>query len=242
LALNPITKKPWTQSEFQGELNRINADEKRKWKEANRKTIDELENLKNRASTSEEDKTRLQTQIDQLNSDMQTKEEQQKTALTKLQDKYDGDTKKYLSERDTWKGRFESEKFQNEIAQACRVKDREAFDPGQISALLSPNKKFVEEIGADGKPTGQILTKITFRKPDKDGKDVVLDLSVEETVKTMFEMPDKYGNLFKATVKSGFGENNSNQRMNGKKVEDMSNDEYEKSRLEILAQSRAQGN
>lgn len=236
VAINPLTKKPYTQPELQAEFNRISKNEKDRNNEKNKKTIEELEAVKNRATTSEEDRTRLQTQIDQMTADMQTKEEQQKSALDTLQKKYDGETKKLGAERDTWRNRFESATFEFEVAKAAETHG--AFKAQQVAALLSPNKKFVEEVGPDGKPTGKILPKVTFRKMDKDGKEVVLDLSIGDAVKTMVEMPDEYGNLFKSTVKAGFGSSNNGGGASNKSVEDMTDEEYEKSRLDIMANAR----
>jgi hypothetical protein len=94
----------------------------------------------------------------------------------------------------------------------------------------------VEKLGPDGKPTGEFEARVKFTG-EKDGKPVQLDLTPDETVKLMTEMPQQYGNLFISAATGGLGGGNgsSGPKAPITNIKDLSNEEYEKRRAEILA-------
>jgi len=87
----------------------------------------------------------------------------------------------------------------------------------------------------NGEPTGMLAPKVKFPDTDKDGKSVILDLTVTEAVKRMKELTDQYGNLFKGTAAGGIG--GSTVPTTGGKIDisKMSQEDYEKNRAAIKA-------
>lgn len=233
-------------TEQQNHINRLLAEERRKTQEqartANQKTIQELETLKQNQNLTQQEKDSLQRQIEELQNQYRTKEEQQQTEYTKLQKKYNDDTKVLTTERDTWKNRFERRVITVDLRDAA--KEHKAVDPEQIEALLGPKTTVVEEL-IDGKPTGNLVSRVRFTGRGQDGKPVQLDLSPSDAVKAMKEWPEKYGNLFESESRGGLGQNNSGgaaQNAGGgiPDLERMSPQDYQKNRQKIREQMLTQ--
>lgn len=190
---------PQPRSFSQDEVNRFLADERRKFQSK----IQGFEDLQTKLNLTEQQKTEFEQQLETMRGELQTKEEQQTQALTKLQKKYDTDIAAGKNETATWRQRFETKLKDVEIlASAAKFN---AFNPTQIQAILGPQTTVTEELGGDGRPTGNFVARVKFKGRDKDKKEIELTLSVEDAVKAMTEMPDVYGNLFKSASAGGTG-------------------------------------
>ena len=187
----------------QEEVNKFLADDRRKHKTQNEKLIGQLEELKTSQGLSVAEKSSLEQRIEELQSANMTKEELAKKEKDKLTKGYRKDLESLTSERDNWKVRYTNSTIQRAIIDSAV--SNEAFSPNQLVAILQSNTRLVEDLGDDGKPNGNFITKVKFNDIDKDGNPIVLDISVNDAVKRMKEIPEQYGNLFKSGASGGLG-------------------------------------
>lgn len=220
------------QSFLQSELNRVNASEKRK----NQELAEQLENLRQTAQLTEQEKEELTQRIESLKSTYQTDSEQAKN-------KYDSDLKKLNTQianlqksEIKWKTDYENEVSRNQIKEASE--EYKAHRATQIEAILLPLIKYEEALDANGKPTGKTIPMVNFPAKDKEGNPVELKLSIKDSVKKMTEMVDDYGNLFQNQSNSGLNASNNGNLGNGRlgNLDDMTPQDYAKKRAEILKQ------
>lgn len=187
----------------QKKLNAILAEERKKHTEAIQKQVADLEQLRRSSALTAGEKANLEKRIGELQDSMLTKDELTKKEQDKLLTDHKKQVETLSGEKETWRGRFTDSTISRGITDAAVTGD--SFAPSQIVALLKPNARLVEAADADGKPTGEFSIKIKFTGTDKDGKPVQLDLTPEEAIKQMKEMPEHYGNLFKSTMSGGLG-------------------------------------
>lgn len=219
----------------QQELENVVAQERKKFEQTTRKTIQELENLKKLSGTSEAAKASLEQRITELNETLMTKEELARKEKERLTNEFQHKLKTTEEERQTWENRYKSSTAQREILDAA-IKNQ-AFDPEQIEAFLSPKARVVEIMDDAGNPTGNFTTKVKINTTGKDGKPVTLDVSVEEAVKNMRETPDRFGNLFKDLSSGGTGGTGGNGPKGPLDVTKMSPEQYRAQRQQILSRS-----
>ena len=121
-----------------------------------------------------------------------------------LEERYNLDTKKLQDSVVVWEAKYKSSVTDRSLLDAAMKND--AFNPNQIVGLLRPMTRMVEQIGDDGKPTGELIPMIDF--PDIDtntNESIMTRRTPEEAVHRMKELGEQYGNLFKANVVSGIG-------------------------------------
>lgn len=187
----------------QNDLNRFLADDRRKHEKRVSDTVSQLEALQKAKGLSDQERGQLQTQIDELKSSLLTKEEQAHKEKERLERTHKETTTKLESDRDMWKLNFTREAISNAIITASSR--HKAISAEQVQAILVPNTRITEVLGDDGKPTGQFVPKVKFADKDKDGKAIELDLTIEESVKRMKELPERFGNLFESDSTGGLG-------------------------------------
>jgi len=189
----------------QDDVNRFLASEKRKFKDSQQKLIDELEALKTKSNLTDTERTELEERLEAQRRELMTKEELAKKDKDKLIKEHQASTDKLTGERDTWRTRYTEATITRAITDAAVL--NEAYSPEQIVFMLRPATQLVEDLDADGKPTGDFIPKVTFKDEDKDGKPVTLELTVPEAVKRMKDM-EKFFNLFKGEGTGGIGSQN----------------------------------
>lgn len=197
----------------QDELNRILADDRRKHQEQVKKALKEVEALRSKAKLTAEERSALDKRVQTLQDELLTKEELAKKEKERLQKEAHQKIKTLESERDSWRDRYTNSSIRRAITDAS-VKNN-AFNPSQIVALLQGDTRLVEELDDQGSPTGRFRPKVRFEDVGDDGSTITLDLSPEDAVKRMRELPD-YLNLFKGEGKGGLGSNN---QPSGKKID-----------------------
>ena len=187
----------------QKKMNDILKKEKEKYKKDTEKQIQDLESLRTSKNLTEAEKDRLAARIEDLNSSMLTKEEMAAKDRKKLQDEAAEKEKKLTHERDSWKSKFETATIKRAITDGA-VK-AETFSPPQIVELLQSKARLVPVVDASNNETGEYTTKIQMADKNKEGQPVVLDLDVDQALKTMKDRADEFGNLFKSGVSGGLG-------------------------------------
>lgn len=186
----------------QSEVNKIMAENKRSLQAKNETLIKELETIKKASGTTPEQKAALEKRIEELQDELLTKEELSRKEQEKLKKQYDEKINITTKERDDWQTKYTNETIERSITDAAVSTN--AISPRQIAAILRPKAVLVQEVDSEGQPTGKYVPKVKFDTTDKDGKPVVLDLTIPEAVKQMKDM-EEYFNLFKGEGTSGLG-------------------------------------
>ena len=188
----------------QEEVNTFLASEKRKTQEKQRQLATELEELRKTAKLTNDEKTELSKRIEELQAQFMTKEEKARQEADRAKKEYDGKLDITTKERDEWKTKHEKLAIDTEIIRCATNSNPPAWDHEQIAAILSSKTRLVEKLNEEGQPTGDYEPKVSFPDKDKNKKPIILELTIEEAVSRMTEIP-KYGNLFKSDKKSGLG-------------------------------------
>jgi hypothetical protein len=214
----------------QQDVNRLLANERRKGEERIKKAIEEAEALKAKASLTDDERSELESRLENMKNELLTKDELAKKEKDKLAKKHVEELEKITGERDAWQQRYTNASIERTITDASVA--HEAFVPEQVVAILRPHTRLIQELDSEGNPNGNYIPKVEFADTDKDGKPVTLDLMVSEAVKRMTEL-DKYGNLFKGKGTGGVGGGNAGQQ-GAKDLKAIARDpvEYRKQRKE----------
>lgn len=186
----------------QRELNRIVAAEKKKHQAVTKKALDEALAMRSKATLTAKENQEADARIEQLRTELLTKEEQGKRAAEKARKAHKMEKDSLAAERDTWKNRFTESTIQRSLTDAAASNN--AFSPKQIVAILGRDTQLVEVLDDDGKPTGVLEPKVRYRAQDKEGKPVTLDLTPAEAIKRMKD-EEEYLNLFRGEGAGGAG-------------------------------------
>lgn len=193
----------------QDQVNKILADDRRKHKAQVDKHVSELEQLKKSKSLSDQERQNLTGKIEELQNSVLTKEQRAAKEQEKLKKDLETTTAQLTADRDGWKNRFHTTQIKQAIT--SEAASHKAFDSDALIAILGPQTRLVETQDDSGNPTGEFTPKTKFKDKDKEGKEVVLDMTVPEVVARMKEIP-KYGYLFETTAAAGVGTNKAGGR------------------------------
>ncbi len=197
----------------QEQVNTFIADEKRKTQTKQREMAMELKTLKSNSALSTDEKDTLQTRIDELKSQYLSKEERAREDSDKKKSEYDKALSGMTEERNQWASKHAGLLIKTEITKSAA--DNKAISVEQISAILVPKTELVENLDDEGAPTGVFSPRVKFPDINKEGKDIELNLTVNEAVQRMKEI-DRYGNLFEGDKKGGAGGSGSSSGGSGK--------------------------
>jgi hypothetical protein len=201
----PAPDKKFTQDD----VNRFLKQDRDRAKKENETLLGQLQKLRDEGLTPEA-RQELESRIQQIEDAGKTQDQLRQEEISKWEKKYNKD----LSAKDetikTWQNRYQEYRFNTDVVGAATSKDvmgeNVAYNPSQIVSLLRPHMYFAEEVGEDGKPTGELIPRVKL--PDiKDNKPTVLDLTVTEAVKRMKDM-DSHKNLFHSGATGGLGGGN----------------------------------
>jgi hypothetical protein len=186
----------------QEQVNGFLAKDKKKSQEEHQRTLDELEALKKKANLTVQERQDLETQIETTRKLLETKEVTAEETISKLTKSHEKELKTVTEERDLWKNRYTSSTIENSLTQAAV--EHKAGNPSQVIALLQPTTRLVEDLDNKGKPTGELVPKVSWKDKDDKGKEITLELAPAEVVKRMTTM-DEHLNLFVADGTGGPG-------------------------------------
>lgn len=192
--------------EQQALVNAQLAEERRKGKTAHDQLIAELETQKQLASTSEAQRQQIEERIEQLKGEYLTKAETDKKTMDKqLKDEQ---KRREAAEKKAadWENLYTQERLDGDLIGAAN--EHKAYNAATVTAVLRPKARLVDELDAEGKPTGKKVTRIKTEKTDDAGKVQILEMTPSEAVKHLAEQPEQYGNLFISAASGGVGGNN----------------------------------
>lgn len=205
-----------TRSFTQKDINDAVAKEVEKYKATQKKYADEIEALRARAKMTSEERKELDERLARLQNENLSKTEQLQAEMAQQRKQAAEQLKKAEDERSHFQTLFRNKMIHSEIATASAK--HKAVNPGQISALLAPMTDLVEELDEEGKPTGSFVPQVKY-PAEKDGKPIILTLSVDAAVKKMSE-EEMHANLFNFDGKGGAGGGNagSGSRVNMEEI------------------------
>jgi len=187
----------------QEHVNSLVAKERKEWQGKLKKTEETLAKALTAKGLTETQRLELQTQLEEVQGSMRSKEEQIEHERTEMARKHKEALDTTSAELSTWKDRYTKSSIQREILDGAIGLD--AYDPEQMVGLLSNHTVLADEIDEKGKKTGNLVPRTTFEIPDKDGKVEKISGSPREIIDKMSKAPKKFGNLFKNKSTGGIG-------------------------------------
>jgi len=197
----------------QDEVNAIMAKESRRTKEAQKALLSQLEEVKKTAKMGSDERAELEKKIEDLSRQTMTAEERARQKETKLQKQYEEERLAIEKDREDWKNRHTELLVSNQLLKAAV--SNKAIEPSQILKMFRNDIRVVQKIDDEGKPTDGFEVRMNLMDTDKNDKPIELDLTVDEAVKRMTELP-QYGNLFEGGKSGGLGGDNTANRRGGK--------------------------
>lgn len=198
---NPPEGKLMTQTQ----IDQIVEKRVAKMKQQNRQTLTQLESLQSSAQLDTEGRDALESELEDLRARTLSKDEIQKREVKKVADKYTADLETAQKDSTVWQDRYNSLRISYEINSAAAKHKVVSQSVPVVESFLRPNTKLVEGRDDSGNPTGTFEPVVDFADVDSDGKAIVVQMSVPDTIKRMSELPDQYGNLFEGQKISGTG-------------------------------------
>lgn len=228
------TKKTFTQEE----VNELLAKNKRTLQaklSAAEKAHQQL--LENKHLT-EDERTRLETSLEELRAASRTKEQQLIHEKKQLEERLSNQLKEAQEKvTKTWQ-MYENSTIERALLDAAIA--NEAYNPDQVATLLRRSAKLIERKDEHGKLIGghEVMVELADQHAETD-EPIVTTRSPDAAVKRMKELP-KHGNLFKSGVVSGLGSHSAtggvtpgkNGRLSREQIANLSQDQYNKIRKE----------
>jgi hypothetical protein len=189
----------------QAQLNEVVGKEKKKLNEKYATLEANYTELLEQQGLSDSHRQKLQTDLENIQAQMRTKEQQIEFEKKQARTKFESELKASVDERDYYRNLFETTTSQREITDAAM--ELEGFNGQDFIAHLGPRSRVADEVDAEGKKTGRKVTQITWDITDPEsGKTTQVEKRPKEVIKMMKEDPDgRWGNLFKSNVARGVG-------------------------------------
>ncbi len=196
----------------QKKFNDAVAAERRKQEAKYRKELEKTEAtykelLANSKSLTEKERQTLQDNLETIQGQLRSKEQQAAQEKKELEASYQGKltaAEKRAQEAETrWRDSTVLRALQDAAV------EHEAYSSSQVVTLLKGTTKLVERVDEKGRGTGQFDVMVDF--PDKDattGQSVMTSKTPSEAVKRMTEIAE-FQNLFRKNVVSGVGGNSA---------------------------------
>jgi hypothetical protein len=179
------------------DVNKFMAEENRKHKESLRKLETSMQTLSEDRNLSEQQRSGLATELEDLRKSLRTKEQQIEYDRKQAAEQYKTDLDAATHRADHWEQQYRDTSVDRALQDAAS--DPDVYNVHQIINLLKPHTELKEVDGA-------LTTMINFPDVDeKTGKEIVTLRTPADAVKRMKEMPKVHGNLFKSGVVSGVG-------------------------------------
>lgn len=197
-------KKPSGEKTFtQDEVNKFVAERNKALKTKYEQMETDYQELLTQQNLTAGQREKLEESLERVRQEMMTKEQRLESEKKKAQVEFDSKLKAAQEEAGKYKDLYESTTIARAITDAASIND--AFNPVHFIAHLAPKSKMVEELDAEGKPTGAMVPRVEWTAVDQEGKKHVSMKTPEEAIKLMKENVVEFGNLFKTNVAAGIG-------------------------------------
>ncbi len=191
--------KLYTEDEF----NRHTAAQRRAHEAEAKKTAAELSRLSEDKRLTQEERDGYAKRLEEVEAQYKTQQQLADERVKKAEEKYKKDNETYKKDAEGFKKKYIEMKIDNELTTEAALADEAV--PGQLKVFVQKNTVLQDEIGEDGKATGNEVVRIILDDVDGDKKPVKLTLPVKAAFKRMKEKPELFGNLFKGSGTGGVG-------------------------------------
>ena len=189
----------------QDDVNKMLAEDRRKHQTQLKTMETKLQEVLTSKNLNENERKALQENLAAVQGQLRSKEAQAALEKEELKQNYETRLAETDQKAKTWESLYRETTLDRSLQDAAVKHD--AFSPSQIVTLLRPMTKLIEEMDpATNKSTGRYKPMVEMPDVDpKTGQPVTMVHTPEDAVKRMKELPDQFGNLFKAGVVSGIG-------------------------------------
>lgn len=154
---------------------------------------------------SEDQRTSLETQLENLRKQHRTKEEQAKHEKLQLQAQYENELQQYKDAAAKWETQHREYMIERDLLDAAVKND--AFLPQQILSIVKEWTKLVDVVDENNNPTGKLTPVVDLPDIEADtGKPTITQWTPMEAIERLKELQP---NLFKSNVVSGVGGNST---------------------------------
>lgn len=158
-------------------------------------------------SLGDEERTKLEDQLEDLRKQNRTKEEQAKHEKRQIQDEYETKLETAEKQATYWENEYRTSTVDRALMDAAIKND--AYLPDQVVTILRGNTKLVEPVDENGKTITGVALVPMIDLPDIDvetGMSIITQRTPDGAVARLTELQP---NLFKGNVASGIGGNSS---------------------------------
>lgn len=189
----------------QEDVNKFLADDRRKHSDKYKKLEGSYKNMLADKNLATEQRAKLEGELQDLQKSFRTKEQQASYDLKQEREKLTTEINGYKESATKWETMYKDSVIQRSLQDAAI--SAEAFNPTQITGLLRADTTMRPATDDDGNEIdNQMVPMIDFSDVDEKTGDRITTLRTpEQAVQRMKELPELYGNLFRANVVSGIG-------------------------------------
>jgi hypothetical protein len=164
-----------------------------------------MEDLLKQQNLSREARAQLEVDLENVQSQMRTKEQQIEFEKKKAQSQYETNLQSATQERDHYRELFETTTTHREITDAAIA--AKGYNNDDFINWLAPRAKVVDELDIEGQKTGRKVTQIKWDVKDPEtGAVTQVEKRPAEVIQMMKEDPSgRWGNLFEPNVAKGIG-------------------------------------
>jgi len=189
----------------QADLNKFLAEDRRLHQEKYKKLESSYESILADKGLASDSRQELETELESLRANYRTEKQQIEADKATQKEKYEAELTEFKASSAKYEELY-TDTVINQSLQDAAVRG-EAFNSEQIAGLLRPLTSLRDLTDEDGKPTGVIAPMTEFPDVDaKTGEPIKTLRTPQDAVRRMKELPEQYGNLFRANVVSGVGQ------------------------------------
>lgn len=216
----------------QEHINTLLARDKRVFQTKIKTQVSEIDALRKQGTLTTKDRENLDQKVVTLQQDLSTREELAARDKRDTENKHQREIKKLTDDREIITKKYTSSMIARSISDASSANNGQ--NPAHFQAILGPMAKVVAPVDEKGAAIkGPDAVMIDFPDKDKDGKEVVLNLSPNDAVKRMSELEEHLA-LFKSKGTGGVGSTNIDAsgagRMNAAELAKTDPEAYRKAR------------
>lgn len=161
--------------------------------------------LLEQSNLSENQRQELQGHLEQVQTQLRTKEQQAAIDQRKAAERHQAELKAAIEERDRYQGLFTKSTVERAVIDAAAK--HEAYNPSQFVSLVGDRVRVVDELDEQGNRTGRMIPVVEVQvKDEATGQMVTVRKSPEDVIVDMKGDVQSWGNLFRSNVARGVGE------------------------------------
>lgn len=189
----------------QEDVNTFLADDRRRHQDKYKKLEGSYQDMLADKTLAQEKREKMEADLLDLQKSFRTKEQQAAFDRKKEKERFTSEVSTYKEAAEKWESMYKNSVIMRSLQDAAVEAD--AFNPTQIVGLLSPVTAMRLATDDDGKELeDKMIPMIDFPDIDEEtGAKVVTLRTPQEAVQRMKELPELFGNLFRANVVSGIG-------------------------------------